>query len=499
MNMEMSQQDREMHFGRQEQALVMPENIEAEQALLGALLVKNDSIAHVPATFDVSHFFERIHRDIYTAMSKLRAINKDANPVTIRSHMSPELVSAKIGDKTVAQYLASLAANAVSIVNVPDFADAITEYHHRRQAIAVGSDASAAATRAADELEFIDQIRDCRERLSAIISDIEARNEPQESFFDAVDRTLGVTSDAIAGRRVSGLDLGIPELTNLMGPLGVGELLVIGGDVKTGKSAAAWQCFFNLAQNHPGAGVSGEMPTDQIIMREKARRTGISAKRQKRGQVSQDEVDLLVRAGADIKRLRYIDICSKQITLEEVDERINRLQGEHGIEFFVLDHILKLAWTGKMEDADDFKKANKATSTLKNIAMKRKIPIIALTHINKNSNDGTWGKSYRDRLMAAKRRRPTYKSMLGNIDKDVDNMIIVHQAYPAVAGMEPEEGTEDYRLWEDTMAEVKGKAEFILALSRENEFPRRQEIQWNGSSTSFGPAYNQAHENRRLV
>ncbi|NSY48476.1 DnaB-like helicase C-terminal domain-containing protein [Agrobacterium tumefaciens] len=477
----------------------VPANIEAEQALLGALLMNNEAVSRVPVTFDVSHFFERIHRDIYTAILKLRAINKEANAVTVRSHMSPEMVSIKIGDMSVSQYLAHLAAEAVNIINTPDYADAVTEYYHRREAISVGENARSAATRAADELEFIDQITDCRNRFSAIITDIQARNEPQESFLDAVDRTLGVTSDAIAGRRVAGLDLGIPELTHLMGPLGTGELLVIGGDVKTGKSAAAWQCFFNLAERHPIAGLSGEMPTDQIIMREKARRTGISAKRQKRGQVSQDEVEQLVRAGADIKRLKFIDIISKQITLEELDERINRLQGEHGIEAFVVDHILKLLWTGKMEDADDFKKANRATSTLKNIAMKRNIPIIALTHINKNSNDGTWGKSYRDRLMAAKRRRPTYKSMLGNIDKDVDNMIIVHQAYPAVAGMEPEEGTDDYRLWEDTMAEVKGKAEFILALSRENEFPRRQEIQWNGSSTSFGPAFEDSRMARRLV
>ncbi|WP_311272201.1 MULTISPECIES: DnaB-like helicase C-terminal domain-containing protein [unclassified Rhizobium] len=476
-----------------------PANIEAEQALLGGIMVNNDALLQVPATFEVFHFFERIHRDIYSAMLKCREASKNANPVTIRSFMSPESAAQKIGEMSLPQYLAALSGNAVSVVNVPDYADAVTEYYHRREAMAAGEEAGIAATRAADELEFIDRIRDCRDRFSAIITGIETRNEPQESFNDAVDRTFETTGDAIAGRRVSGLDLGIPELTNLMGPLGQGELLVIGGDVKTGKSAAAWQCFFNLAERHPIAGVSGEMPREQVIMREKARRTGISAKRQKRGHVSQEEMDELLQAGQAIKRLKFIDIISKQITLDEVDERINRLQGEFGIEAFVLDHILKLAWTGKMEDADDFKKANKATSTLKNIAMKRKIPIIALTHINKNSNDGTWGKTYRDRLMAAKRRRPTYKSMLGNIDKDVDNMIIVHQAYPAVAGMEPEEGTDDYILWESTLAEVKGKAEFILALSRENEFPRRQEIAWRGESTSFGQEFRKAQNDRRLL
>jgi replicative DNA helicase len=476
----------------------LPSNIEAEQAILGAILVNNDALGAIPVTFATEHFFERLHQHIYDAILRGRATSKNMNPVTVRSFMAPEFANEKVGDMTVAKYLARLASEAVSIGNVLDFADAITGYYHRRQAMSVGDDAHDAGIKAEDELQFIDRIKECRDKLTAIVTDIHLRNEPQESFGDAVDRTLDITADAISGRHVAGLDLGIPELSQLMGPLGQGELLVIGGDVKTGKSAAAWQCFFNLAERHAVAGVSGEMPREQVIMREKARRTGISAKRQKRGQVSQLEMDQLVMAGLSIKKMKFIDIISKQITLEEVDERINRLQGEYGIEAFVLDHILKLAWTGKMEDADDFKKANRATSTLKNIAMKRKIPIIALTHINKNANDGTWGKTYRDRLMAAKRRRPTYKSMLGNIDKDVDNMIIVHQAYPAVAGMEPEEGTDDYILWEAAMNEVKGKAEFILALSRENEFPRRQEIQWNGSSTSFGPMFNQGNQGRML-
>jgi len=484
-----TEQDRARHFGPQD---VYPENMEAEQAILGALLLSNAAFRHIPQGFQAAHFNEPLHREIFDAIQRGIAVGKDMNPITVRSFMPPSVASQKIGTMTVAQYLAKLTAESLGISSVAGLADAVTGFYHRRQAMTVGDDAHSVAVRAQDELEFIDQIKDCRDRLTAIVTSIEARNEPVGSFTDDIDRTLDQTAEAMSGREPMGIDLGIPELTQLIGPIQDGNLLVIGGDVKTGKSACVWQCAFTMAEKHPIGGMSGEMQVELLIMREKARRTGISAKRQKRGSVSSIEIDDLVRAGADMKRLKRVDIIAKQLTLEQVDERINRLQGEYGISCFILDHILKLAWSGKMEDADDFKKANRATSTLKNIAMKRNIPIIALTHINKNSNDGLWGKTYRDKLMSAKRRRPTYKSMLGNIDKDVDNMIIVHQALPAVAGMEPEEGTDDYALWEDAMNEVRGRAEFILALSRENEFPRRKEIQWNGESTSFGPLFNQA-------
>lgn len=476
----------------------LPCNIEAEQAMLGALLVNNDALFSVPGSFAPEHFFEGIHQQIYDAIRRGVDAGKSMNPVTVRSFMAPEFANVRVGDRTVSQYLAMLCGAAVTISGVPGFADAITEYHHRREAMSAGEDASIAGVKAKDELDFVEKIKSCRDRLTGIINSIQARNDPEQTFAEAVDATFDKAGEAMAGRKVSGLDLGIPEITSLIGPLGPGELLVLGGDVKTGKSAAVWQCFFNMAERYPVAGFSGEMGREQIIQREKARRTGISAKRQKRGQLSSHELDALLHAGQAIKKLKYVDIISKPQTLDDLDERINRLQGQYGIECFVVDHILKLLWTGKMEDADDFKKANRATSTLKNIAMKRNIPIIALTHINKNSNDGIWGKSYADRLNSAKRRRPTYKSMLGNIDKDVDNMIIVHQAYPAVAAMEPEEGTADYALWEAAMNDVKGRAEFILALSRENEFPRRQEVEWHGESTSFGPPFYQARVSRGL-
>lgn len=480
---------------------MLPVNIEAEQALLGAILMRNEVLESIPQSFHVEHYSEKLHRDIHDAIVRGVTVGKIMSAITVRSFMSPDVANQRVGEMTVAQYLSELERNSVVLRGVSGFADAITDCHHRREAMSVGENSSVAGLYAKDELEFIDRIKECRERLTAIITEIEVKNDPQASFQDEVDSTLDQTSEAMSGRAPAGVDPGIPEMVQLTGLWQPGHYNMIVGDVKVGKSSAAWQCFFNIAEKVPAGGVSGEMPVSQIIMREKARRTGISAKRQKLGRVSSIEMDELVRAGADIKRLCKIDICAKQMTLEQIDDRINRLQGEIGIEFYLVDHILNLAWSGKMEDADDFKKANRASAALKEIAMKRNIAITALTHINKTGTGSTWGQrkeSYDEKLRAAKRTRPTFKSTLGNVDKNVDNLILVHQAYPAVAALEPEDDSPDHKLWEEAMKEVRGKAEFILALSRENEFPRRKEIEWRGESTSFGPAFNQAQNSREL-
>jgi replicative DNA helicase len=481
------------------QQFQLPSNIEAEQALLGAILVNNIAFAKIPPTFEAKHFFEPVHSNIFEAMLKGKAANKGMNPVTVRSFMSPQYASAMVGTMTVSQYLARLASEAVNIMNVPDFADAVTDYFHRRQSIIIGEDAQAAGSSAQDELQFLDQVKECRERLTAIITSIEARNEPQETFRDAVDHTTTSTADAMGGRTVIGIDPGIPELVGLTGPWQKGNLIIIGGDVKQGKSALAWQTFFNIAENHPVAGNSGEMPRSQVIMREKARRTGISAKRQKVGAVSDHEMQKLVSADADMKRLKHIDIDCRQLTLSQIDDKIERLVGDFGIEVFYVDHILKLAWTGRMDEAEDFKKANRATSTLKNMAMKHNIAVVAVTHLNKTDEyRAPPGKTYRERLNSALRRRPTSKNLLGNIDKDADSAVVTFQARPLITAMEPEVGTEDYLLWENAMNEVSGKAELILVLSRENEFPRRQEIRWHGSTTSYGPDFNEVYNSRGM-
>jgi replicative DNA helicase len=476
----------------------LPANIEAEQALLGALLVNNAAYhAILPTGIEAKHFYEPIHRTIFEAAKSCITSNKIANPVTIRSFIAPDILNKPIGDMTVGGYTARLCSEATSIVNAPDYAGAVIFYAHRRDVLPAADIIDTAACNAQDELAFVDQIREARDRLGNVLAAIE-KNDAGPSFVEEVDGTLDQTDQAARGIELKGIDPGVPELVSMTGLWEPGQLIFIIGDVKTGKSGLAWQIVFNIAERFPVAGYSGEMPRAQVIRREKARRTGISDKRQRRGQVSQLDMDDLVRAGADMKRLKVVEIDCQKRTLDQLDARIERLKAEYGIVAYCVDHVLNLEWTGKTEDLDDFKKANRAAARLKDIAMKHGIVVLALTHINKTGSQDAYGKTFEDRLRSAQRRRPSYKNAIGNIDKNVDNLIITHQTLPSIAALEPEEGTANYAMWQAAMEDAKGKAELILALSRENEFPRRKEIEWHGETTSYGRPFKQVQNDRGL-
>lgn len=487
------------HNMRYEPMREAPVNLDAEWAILGALMMNNGARTDIPTSFQSGHFSEPFHRELFEAFDRGVKSGRSMNPVTIRSFLSPAFQEQKVGDLTVPQYLARLVSEAATIGMVKEYAEAITDFHFKREAISIGQTVELAGFNSKDELEFTDSITEARDRFNEILAEIARRNEPEENFFDAIDVTDHFTADAMAGRKPLGLYPGLPELEHLIGGYQKGQLIIIGGGVKQGKSALAWQSFFEVARKHTVAGNSGEMPREQIIMREKARRTGISTNRQKSGKVSDREMEELVMAGAEMKRLKIAEINCQRLTIDQLDQRIHRLVNEKGIEAYFLDHIGKLAWTGKMEHEDEFKQGQRATSMLKDMAMKHGIPVIALTHLKKSAFQEYGGKSFRDRLKTAMFRRPNYRDLVGNMDKDADHVVIPFQARPIIAGMEPEEGTADYEIWQTAMDQVAGKAEIILSLSREREFPKRRDIIWNGSTTSYGPDYKAAANDGRLL
>jgi replicative DNA helicase len=473
----------------------LPANIEAEQALLGALLVNNAALARVPETMSPDYISEPLHRKIFEATKDLIKAGKVASPVTVKTFLP---AGEKIGDLTVSQYMARLASDAASIIHVPDLSDAVTTLAMGRLAIGLGQDLTEAGYISFQRDQFRQRVAEIREDVDFLLRTLDYDEKPQSSFADSVDESLDKTGEAAAGREPIGIDPGLPEIYSLTGPWQKGQLIIIGGGVKQGKSALAMQSMFTIAEKHAVGCNSGEMSKTQLIMREKARRTGISASRQQRGSVSEHEFQELVQAGAEMKHLQHINIDCRRMTLQQIDDQIGRLIGEKGIETYFLDHIGKIQWNGKMEYEDEFKQGQRATSMLKDMAQKHGIPIVALTHLKKSTFQDYQGRSFRDRVHAAINRRPTYRDLVGNMDKDADQVLIVFQAKPIVAGMEPEEGSSDYAIWQEAMEKVNGKADIILSLSRESEFPRRKEIQWNGATTSYGAPFKQVQNDRGL-
>lgn len=470
---------------------VLPNAIEAEQALLGALLMKNDCIEAVPANFEARHFEERLHAKMYESMIELRAAGKSFSPITLKNMLPND----RIADMTVAQYMSRLMAEAVGYLGIPDWCAAITAAAARRDLHSLADDLRQIAFE--EELKIPDDVAALRQRLAEVTQSL-AGEEATFSLADAIDSSLDAVNEAYKGRKAEGLDPGIPEVMQLTGPWQKGQLIIIGGGVKQGKTALAMQCMFEVAKTTPVFLYSGEMTVKQIIMREQARRTGVSARQQQRGRVSDQEVQMLLEAGMEIKRSQHIEIDCRKMTLDQISRKARALKKSHNIGAVFVDHIGKIQWEGKMQFEDEFKQGQVATSKLKDLALELDIPIIALTHLKKSAFQDYQGRSIIDRIKAVPHRRPGYRDLIGNMDKDADQVLIAFQPRPILAGMEPEEGTNDHAVWQSLMSQWEGKAEIHLALSRESEFPRRRDIAWDGNSTSYGPSYKQQMNAKEL-
>src|SRR3954447_12774 len=108
---------------------IAPHNIEAEQSLLGAILVNNEALYRVSDFLEPNHFFEPVHRRIFQVASDLIRANKIANPITIKTFLPADLA---IGDINLAQYLARLAAEATTIINAEDYGRTVYDLAIRR-------------------------------------------------------------------------------------------------------------------------------------------------------------------------------------------------------------------------------------------------------------------------------------------------------------------------------------------------------------------------------
>lgn len=153
----------------------IPANIDAEQQLIGALLINNEALEALPSSFDDRHFFEPFHQSVFREIKRLVELGKSANPVTVKAGVD---TGAMIGDLTTSQYLARMASEAVSIINVPGFAQAITFDAMRRGLISVGEQAGELGFQCGDELTFIEQADALREQFDRIVRGLESDDEP---------------------------------------------------------------------------------------------------------------------------------------------------------------------------------------------------------------------------------------------------------------------------------------------------------------------------------
>jgi len=461
-------------------------NVEIEQHLLGALLTNNDAFALVSGMLLPQHFYEPLHRDIYDNTAKMIRAGKQASPVSLKTFLPEKYDGLKLDGQpaTTMQYLVRLVVSAMPAMMAPSYANEIYDLAIDRMLDGIGQGLKDSVRNRAPNVSPKELAEEAISSISNAISD-EDTIYGATSFGDALDEALADTNTAYSGKKPIGVSYRFPALERLVGPLCGGQLIILGGATKQGKSALAGQIAMGAAsEGVPVWFYSAEMTAKEIVMRESSRETKVSVNRQKRGKVQEADYERLMQFRND-NRDQPIYIQQKRLTLDMVMERCRNFVQKKGKGLIIIDHIGLLERSKNEKNLADWEFGQVATMRLKLLARELDVPVIGCAQLKKNVFNENRGPLNEKFLQAILQRRPRYTDLIGAVERDADHVIIPFRPSVFLMEHEPTPGTELHGIWEIMVAEQQNKAKLVLALSREARWPSDVDVGWDGPTTTF--------------
>ena len=445
-----------------------PQNVEAEQALLGAILVNNEAFYRVSDFLEPDHFFEPVHRRIFQVAGELIRANKIANPVTIKTFLPADLA---IGDISLPQYLARLAAEATTIINAEDYGRSIYDLAIRRALIGIGEDMVNVAYDAPVEETPRAQIEDAERRLFEL-----AEVGHYDGGFHAFETALLTAIDMASAAykrdgHLSGVATGLDDLDRLMGGLQPSDLIILAGRPGMGKTSLATNIAFNVAKAWRGeveadgsmktvnGGIVGffslEMSSEQLATRIIAEQSGVPSSDIRRGRITEDQFSAIVAAAREMSRVPlYVDQTGG-LTIAQLAARARRLKRQRGLDLLVIDYIQLMQGSSRRGSDNRVQEVTEITNNLKSLAKELNVPIIALSQLSRQVEN-------RDD------KHPQLSDLResGSIEQDADVVLFVYREEYYLKNKEPKPGTVEYEQWQQAMDSVHGIAEVIIGKQR---------------------------------
>jgi replicative DNA helicase len=476
-----------------------PHNIEAEQALLGAVLINNESFDRVSGFLQPGHFFEPLHGKLFEVMGKLIGAGKHASPVTLKTFFDSE---PPIGELTVAQYLGRLAAAATSIINAQAYGRVIYDLAVRRELIVIGGDMVNVAYDSPVDTPPESQIEEAEQRLF----DLADKGKYGSGFMSFGDATAdAIEMAARAYERdggLSGLSTGLRDLDRMMGGLQNSDLIILAGRPSMGKTALATNIAFNIALAHRtaanAAGVeetvdgaivgffSLEMSAEQLATRILSEQAQLPSERIRRGNLDEKgkgEFSRLQKAAYNLQTLPFYIDHTGGISIAQLAARARRLKRQKGLGLLVVDYLQLLTGSAKRSSEGRVQEVSEITVGLKALAKELNVPILALSQLSRQVEN-------RDD------KRPQLSDLResGSIEQDADVVMFVFREEYYVSRREPSmTKVEEHQKWQDEMDQVQGLAEVVIGKQRHGPTGTVR-LQFQADITRFGDLA----DNRRL-
>src|ERR1700709_1680198 len=463
-----------------------PHNIEAEQALLGAILVNNDAFYRVSDFLEPKHYFEPIHQTIYETAGSLIRMGKVATPVTLKTFVPAET---DIGGMTVGQYLARLAAEATTIINAQDYGRTVYELAVRRNLIRIGEDMVNVAFDAPVDFAPREQIEDAERKLYEI-AETGRFGSGFARFADALTTAVDMAARPYQrDGKLSGLSTGLKDLDAKMGGLQSSDLIIVAGRPGMGKTALATNIAYNIARAHRGetrpdghiatvdGGIVGffslEMSAEQLATRIIAERTGIPSSHIRRGGITEADFETIKDVSIELQVLPFYVDETGGLSIAQLCARARRLKRQKGLDVIVIDYIQLLSGSARKSNESRVQEVTEITTGLKALAKELNVPVVALSQLSRQVEN-------RDD------KHPQLSDLResGSIEQDADVVLFVFREEYYLSNKEPRPGTEEHGKWQIEMDNAHGRAEVIIAKQRHGP-TGTVPLQFEGQFTRF--------------
>lgn len=459
--------------------LDLPNNPDAEQGLLGALLIDNRALERVSDFLKPGHFFAPVHGRIYDAIRTLTASGENCSAVTLKKYFAtdPDLELLKQGE-----YLAELVGAVVTVNNVVEYARDILDLAQRRDLIAIADNAIRLAKNPEPGVSAGNIITEAETGLYGIVEN-GPEDRPTEAFSSSISRAIATAQAAYSGDpRARGITSGLIDLDARIGGLKQSDLIVIGGRPSQGKTALVTGMAWRAAEaGHAVAFFSLEMSSEQIATRILAAQSGVPADLIRKGAVHQEQFRRFVTASQALASLPLYINDRPGRTIAQIRAEVRRLKRRHGIGLIVVDYLQLIgAADARSRNNNRVNDVTEITAGLKGLAKEFDVPVIALSQLSRA-------------VEQREDKRPMISDLResGSIEQDADIVAFVYRDEYYLEREEPSRGKETeatfierYTTWEQRKFEAKNKAELIVGKNRHGPVGTVH-LHFDGPTTTF--------------
>jgi len=444
----------------------MPQNIEAEQSLIGSVLFDNKVLEDLPTNFATRHFFDPLHASIFDACIFLIDNGRLADPLTLKSYLKQDDLQRDID---IEKYLSELREGVVSLSKAKFYAEEIRNCYVRRSLIRIGDELINKSVNQTLDVTPDQEISNTEEQLYNLAEKDQINSGPLDFKSVLASATNQINEAYNRKGKLSGIDTGFSGLNRQLGGLNKSDLLVLAGRPAMGKTALATNIGFNAAKssklekNESILIFSLEMSAEQLAQRILAEQSTIDSHKLRSGDLNETEFSKLVSTQNDILNLPFFIDDTPAISVGQIASRARRLKRTHGLSLIIIDYIQLIQGSKASEAQGRVQEVSNITRGLKSLAKELNVPILALSQLSRA-------------VEQREDKRPILADLResGSIEQDADVVMFVYREEYYLDKSEPtqrdnenqESFNERFLKWQDRRNMAEGKAEIIISKQR---------------------------------